>query len=170
MLENSGTLMKISIGMIAAAAIFLGFPSQSLAGRPVFQSLSLKELVDKSDVVAIVTKAKPFNISEDLSGCKKLIWQVKVKTVLKSGLQNIQGNVLRIHHNISQFKDCSFRQVNTSGASFPAIVYQSSNPETIANSSEFIVFLKARDRQFELVGDRTFESIDQRQELKQILQ
>jgi hypothetical protein len=161
--------MNINIIIIAAitASSIIVFPLNCLAGRPVFHEFSFGELTQQADVVAIVTKAKPFNISDRSSGCEKLSWRFKVKTVLKQGQQPIKGKILQIQHNSTAFRDCTFRLSNPSGASFGVYRYQPSQPiQSIINSPESIIFLTEYNGKLELVADQALEAIGKRQELQ----
>ena len=157
------------ISTIVLIAVSWGFPTSCFAGRPVIQTVSFGELVEKAESIAIVTKASLFNFKDNRSGCDKLSWRVKVKTVLKQGSQQLPTSSLKVHHNITSFQDCTIRQSNPSGVSFGSRSYQPSDPEIVKKDNEFIVFLTAHNGQFELIIDNAVESVDKHQELKKIL-
>ncbi len=152
---------------ILAIATCLNCQSPCFAGASEVD-ISLKELAEDADIVAIVTRAKPFEIVDSRSGCDKMMWQLKVKTVLKQGSQNLHGTVVKVHHNVLGFDDCTARQAGKS-VYWRVIVYQPSNPATIKKDREFIIFLKSYGIEFELYAINAFESISKRQILTKIL-
>lgn len=154
------------------ANILMVLPSIALAGRPVFHDFSLAEMAQKSDLILVVTKARPFDISDKSSGCEKNSWRIKVKKSLKQDSRQIEGKTLQVQHSVTSFHDCTYRRedLTSSGVSFSADRYQpSKSTKAIIDSSEFIIFLAERQGKLELFADNSFEAIGKRQELQQIL-
>ena len=165
-------------------------PLYCSAGRPVYKEISLVELTQAAQIVAIVTKATPFEITaRGKYDCDQLSWRLKVKEILKSlpevigvpqnpdtiapqDLKNLAkpGATIEVNYNVTSLKDCIFREGwKTTGASFLAIRYLPSDPQTVAKHNEIIVFLVVRDGRFQLVADAAFETIGKRKELESIL-
>lgn len=96
------------------------------------------------------------------------MWQVKVNNVLKQGLQSLRGTVLKVHHDVIGFYDCTARQAGKS-VHWQVVVYNPSNPAIIRKDREFIIFLKSYDGELELYAVNSFESISKRRILTKVL-
>ena len=143
------------------------------AGRPVFHDISLAELTQDSQVIAVVAKATPFK--KDTKGkyeCDRENWQLNVKELLKGdpAINAGIGSRLDVLSNVTSLKDCIFRKGGkTTGVSFSTTRYQSSDPKVILMSDEFIVFLVVKNGLFELVADNAVETILRKSELERYI-
>ena len=152
------------------AVVWLSVPALCAAGRPVFGSISLPQLVHRAKLIVLATKAHA-ETAETLNGCTSLEWHVTVVKVIKTspGMVIKPGNTIRVRHNVIAYEDCSLRRVvGPSGASFAADRYQPSIPD-LPETGRVIVFLEPSDQGFQLVAAASFESADMRAEVEGLL-
>jgi len=152
------------------AVISLGVPVLCLAGRPVFQEISLPQLTQASKLIAVVAKASAETV-KGAYGCESLEWRVSVVAIIKTSpeVDATLGNTISVRQNVTSYRDCVLREGwKTTGASFAATRYQPTVPDA-PKEERFIVFLEPSDRGFQLTVDSGFESIAKRSEVESFL-
>jgi len=157
--------------IVAAIGIGLGAPALCLAGRPVFQELSLSELTQASKLIAVVTSATTETISKGPYGCESIESRMSIVAIIKisPGVSAKPGQVIDVRQNVSSYQDCVFREGwKTSGASFEARRYKPSVLDAL-KQERFIVFLEPSDHGFQFTAHLGYESIARKQEIESLL-
>lgn len=151
------------------AALALCFPILAIAGRPVFHDLSLTELAEASDVIAVVTQSRPFeSIIKAEHGCDSIQWRMPVVEVLKTDYKELSP-IIEARSNVTSVRDCTYRQGGkTTGASFAAERYSTSDPNA-AKQGQFIVFLRRAPHGFELTTDWAVETLQRKADVVKVL-
>jgi hypothetical protein len=154
------------------AMVALCVPFCCSAGRPVFHELSLEDLVRSASVVAVVSKAQPFEkTTKDKLGCDRVQWHLTVVDILKThrqGYPEVRSN-LEVLSNVTSVRDCTLRDGwKTTGASFAASRYKPSDPTAIT-TQQFIIFIAMKDGVLELLSDNAFESINRKTDVESLL-
>jgi hypothetical protein len=154
------------------AVVVLCVPFCCSAGRPVFRDLSLADLVRSADVVAVVSRAQPFEkTTKDKLGCDRVQWHLTVIGILKTQRQDYPEarSHLEVLSNVTSVQDCTLREGwKTTGASFAASRYRPSDPTAIT-TKQFIVFLVVKNGVLELLADNAFESINRKSDVESLL-
>ncbi len=154
------------------AVVALSLPLCCIAGRPVFNDLSLDLLARSADIVAVVSKSQPFEeTTKDKFGCDWVRWHLTVKDVLKKQRPDYPeaGSPLVVLANTTSVQDCTLREGwRTAGASFSASRYSPSDPTAITKQ-QFIVFLVMKNGVLELVSDNAFEAINRKGDVESLL-
>jgi len=176
--------------ILACFLTLMGF-TQLMGGRPVFRSLTLEKLVEKSHIVAVVEKRQPFEEkSRRLSeNSEELSLPFTIKEILcrkanpVSELQSlasdteqlsikdiaIPGKEIDVVFNEVSILDQEFRAYNESGASFRADSYTPSGNDILENNNEVIVFLKIRGQSLAFSAQNAFESTAKKDEVIRII-
>jgi hypothetical protein len=134
--------------------------------------LSLEDLVRSADVVAVVSKAQPFEkTTKDKMGCDREEWHLTVVGVLKTqrqGYPEVRSH-LTVLSNVTSVQDCTLRERwKTTGESFRASRYRPSDPMA-TTTKHFIVFLVLKNGVLELRADNAFESINRKSDVEFLL-
>jgi hypothetical protein len=151
------------------AALALSFPIFATAGRPVFHDLSLAELTEASDVIAVVAQSRPFESTlKAAHGCESIQWRMSVVEVLKTDYKKLNP-IIEARSNVTSVRDCVYREGwKTTGVSFAAERYATSDPNAV-KQNRFIVFLRRAPHGFELTTDWAVETLQRKADLAKVL-
>ena len=147
-----------------------------LAGRPVYQTLTLQDLVHGSHVIAVVrgSASPPVPRRDDGSGCTPMLWSLDVIDIIvfqpwswpettESALvgEVVKGKTVSVTVNDTALTDCRIRKTLSNGASFAADVYQ--GIAGALREKPFIIFLQLAHDGLKLTTDGATESLGRRQ-------
>lgn len=157
-------------GYRALAALALALPMACLAGRPVFEDLTLPALTARAEWVVVATLVGAEETTTDAVGCALQYWPLQVDRVLKAPAAAVTARPtrLRVLVNVTASEDCRLRAQRKAGASFAAARYSPSVSPPRAGETR-VVFAVARDAGVSLVADRAWESVRRVDEIEHLL-
>ena len=165
-------------------------PMCAFAGRPVFNKISLSDLISRSEVVLVVERPSGFSpiISTDARSCNIVSWPLMVRERLHSNDAVTRpgqldrspklpepvvktGEMLAVTINPVALLDCGIRSTPgfSSGVSFSAENYASSLAIIDEPPKTFIVFLKLADGRWTLAAQNAFEDMSRLEEIRKIV-
>jgi hypothetical protein len=162
---------RLRTGCRALATLALALPMACLAGRPVFEDLTLPALTARADWVVVATRVGAEETTTDTLGCPRQYWPLQVDRVLKapSAAATASGSArLRVQVNVTGARDCRLRARQSAGASFPAARYNPSAPPPRAGETR-VVFAIAGDGDMSLAAEQSWESIRRIDEIERLL-
>jgi len=139
-----------------------------LAGRPVFEDLSLPILAARADWVVVATLDGPEAHAKDELGCLRQHWPLRVDRVLKAPPAAASPARLRVLVNVAATRDCGLRARMSAGASFPAARYGSSVPAPRAGETR-VVFAVVSNGEVALAAEQSWESVRRIDEIERLL-
>ncbi|MBI3729026.1 MAG: hypothetical protein HY254_11940 [Burkholderiales bacterium] len=162
-------------------------PTLAFAGRPVFNDLSLPELVSRSQAVLVVDRPATFapQNSANANACNVISWPLIARELLYSGTDASRldspditsklpdspvknGDKLVVTINPVSLVDCGFRSRPNlrNGVSFAAERYASSLNIENEPPKTFIVFLRWIDGRWSLTAASAIEDISKLKDVR----
>lgn len=162
-----------------AAALAVGLfmaPLSSLAGRPVYTTYTLEQLVREAHVIAVVSlPAQHERTVRDAQGCLQVMWRLRVDEVLKTHRLPADGSAVASGHEVevlvnpTSLRDCTLRTQFSSGASFRALRYAPAGATAGTHGAPagrpFLVFLAANGGALAFAADQAWEALEHRPEV-----
>lgn len=157
-------------GYRALAALALALPMACLAGRPVFEDLTLPALTARAEWVVVATRVGAEETTTDALGCAQQYWPLQVDRVLKApdAAATVRPARLRVLVSVTATRDCRLRARLSAGASFAAARYSPSSSPPRAGETR-VVFAIANDGDMSLAAERSWESVRRIDEIERLL-
>jgi len=148
----------------------LALPMACLAGRPVFEDLTLPALTARAEWVVVATLVGAGETTTDAAGCALQYWPLQVDRVLKAPAEAAAARPtrLRVLVNVAATRDCRLRARMSAGASFPAARYGSSVPAPRAGETR-VVFAVVSNGEVALAAEQSWESVRRIDEIERLL-
>lgn len=157
-------------GASGLLALALALPMTCLAGRPVFEDLSLPALAARADWVVVATLDGPEAFVKDEPGCPQQQWPLRVDRVLKAPAAGATASParLQVRVNVTASRDCRLRAGRSAGASFAAARYTPSVPAPRQGETR-VIFAVADDGFVALAAEQSWESVRRTDEIERLL-